>query len=141
MTTTPERTPAEELRAAVKLLREVADGTTRGPWVCHPTITRDDENDYAWTICRTICEGTGDGCEPDCGANVLTTGAEGCEEDNVSGADAAWIALAHPALAEPLAEWLEDTAGDFEAEHRTEPEMSNEFHALAVARVINGGAS
>lgn len=112
MTSTPERTPAEELRAAASELRAVAGAVTadRPTWFADGQL-HDAEvfTDLSWTT--------------------------------LTGADAAWISAMTPALAEPLAEWLEDASGDFEAEHRTEPEMSNEFHALAVARVINGGAS
>jgi hypothetical protein len=127
-----ERTPAEQLREAAQMLRDTASDATRGPWVHHRTITRDDENDFAWTVCRTICDGGSGGCEPDCGADVLTTGAEGCEEDNVTEADASWIALVHPGLAEPLAAWLESAA------NRAPTEVT--YRALAVARVLNGGA-
>jgi hypothetical protein len=144
MTGIPERTPAEELREAAQMLRDTASGATRGPWVHHPTVNRDLEDDFAWTICRTICEGTGDGCDPDCGQNVLTTGAEGCEEDNVTMFDAAWIALTHPGLAEPLAVWLEDAArqyDDFAKEYVADVAERVVWYALAVARVINGGAS
>lgn len=49
-----------------------------------------------------------------------------------------WIAMMHPGLAEPLAAWLDDTAGDLEAEQRTELETSSEFYAVTVARAILG---
>lgn len=144
MTDTPERTPAEELRAAAEWLRKFAHGTTRGPWVHHRTITRNDENDYAWTICRPICEQDSGECDPDCGANVLTTGAEGCEEDNVTEVDASWIALVHPGLAEPLAVWLEDGAKHYEAyveSHGRDIAERVVYHGISVARVLNGGAA
>jgi len=143
MTNTPERTLAEELREAARMLRDTASGATRGPWVHHPTVNRRDlENEFAWTVCRTICEGTGDGCEPGCGQNVLTTGAEDCEEDNVTMFDAAWIALVNPSLAEPLAAWLEQVAERAErlgVLHDDGGQAVNR-NALAVARVLNGGA-
>lgn len=47
--------------------------------------------------------------------------------------DAEWIALMGPALAEPLAEWLESVAAEGRASRRTGP--------MAVARAILGEAS
>jgi hypothetical protein len=132
----------EELRAAAKTLREVAGKATRGPWVFFPTITREDDNEDAWTVCRPICE-SGTGCEADCGANVLVTGAEDCVDDYVKGDDVEWIALMHPGLAEPLAVWLDAVAGGWEKSAAISPGGSDArfagHPALAVARVINGG--
>ncbi|MBA9005852.1 hypothetical protein [Thermomonospora cellulosilytica] len=58
------------------------------------------------------------------------------------------IEVGHPKLAElvaallnarhVLAEELTDTAGDLEMPGRTGPDTSNEVHALALARIING---
>lgn len=58
----------------------------------------------------------------------------------------AWIALMSPALAEPLAAWLEGCAGQAEAmRHNAEFAVCDEpgsvQAALKVARAINGGAS
>lgn len=77
--------------------------------------------------------------------------ADGAEKDwseffTLNGADLGlgphdeqWIALVGPALAEPLAQWLETEAHmverrDLSAEGQT-------FHALKVARAINGRSS
>ena len=130
-------TPAEELRSAATTLRQTAAEATRGPWVFYPTITRLDDNDQAWTICRPYCEKEGtEECEPDCGRDVLKTGAEHCEDDHVDQADAVWMTLMHPGLAEPLAAWLEHVAEVWAFSKRSERE-----HALAVARALNGGAA
>lgn len=73
-------------------------------------------------------------------------------------ADAAWIALMHPGLAEPLAAWLEEAA-ETVASHQAQPDyggwpdfrwcmgcqdeecdgLQNLDKALAVARAIAGG--
>ncbi|WP_405149522.1 hypothetical protein OG589_14810 [Sphaerisporangium sp. NBC_01403] len=52
--------------------------------------------------------------------------------------DAEWIALVHPGLAEPLALWLEAEAHMCEVRPGNSAE-GHTFHALKVARVINGG--
>ena len=139
-------TPAEELRAAATMLRETAAKATRGPWVYHPTISRhlDTEGaEYAWTICRPLCETDGGpACESDCGANVLKTGAEDCEEDNVRIEDVQWMTIAHPGIAEPLAAWLEGSAKHAaKVRDPRNQEIVADQDALKVARVINGGQS
>lgn len=154
-TTARTVTVADELKTAATALRETRMGATRGPWVPYPTISsrRDDES---WTISRPWCNNA-EKCEPDCGHEVLTTGAEGCEEDSIREGDVAWICLVNPELAEPLAAWLEDTANwfDEDVEHDLEADALvhiNDMcdrvvgddckcftHPLAVARAINGG--
>ena len=58
--------------------------------------------------------------------------------------DEEWIALFGPALAEPLAAWLEAVASGWEKSTALAPGGSDvrfaAHPALAVARVINGGA-
>ena len=61
--------------------------------------------------------------------------AEQMEDCGLGDAASAWIALASPALAEPLAEWLEMTADWWDA-FGIDPETDHP--ALAVARAING---
>lgn len=142
---------ADVLRRAAAKLRETANSATRGPWVAYPTIsTRDD--DQAWTLTRPYCaidHGSPDECEPDCGVTVLTTGAEGCENDNVFEDDARWMELANPLLAEPLASWLEEMARQYEMAPCDKPdgvcngcERRDDFvHAFNVAQVILGETS
>lgn len=138
-TDTTTTTVAAELRAAAAQLRDTAKTATRGPWVPYPTITA-DQHDEAWTISRTLCDK--DPCEPDCGHTVLTTGAEGCEEDNIRGEDVSWICLVNPLLAESLANSLEQAAkeyeffGDSNAWH-----LATAASLLPVARFINGTAA
>lgn len=106
-----EKTPAEQLRAAAIKLRDTAKAATSGPWVAYATPGPRVDDDCAWTLGRPYCEkGSPQECEPECGVTVLTTGSEGCENDNVSEGDAKWMELANPLLAEPLATWLEKTA-------------------------------
>lgn len=134
----------EELRQAAAVLRETAAKATPGPWLHHATIGERSEDGHTYTITRPYCGNqTLEPCSPACGADVLTTGLEGCEEDNLTEADAAWIALANPLLAEPLAAWLEEVA-DEAAAHEAQG-MGNsadeiaEVWPLAVARALNGG--
>jgi hypothetical protein len=64
-------------------------------------------------------------------------------------ADAAWIALMDPAVAEPLAAWLEETARQYEMPPCDFPdgvcnscERRDDFvHAMAVAHIINGNGA
>jgi hypothetical protein len=76
-------TAAETLRAAAKLLRETAAKATPGPW--------ENAEDDLWI-----------------GGNIW--GYVIHKEETFVGDDPAWIALAHPGLAGPLADFLEGTA-------------------------------
>jgi hypothetical protein len=116
-TTTKTRTPAEELRAAATKLRETAEKATPGPW----GAPEHDSSVVAWRV--------GPGGFDDDFDYVIDQTLDRAE-------DADWIALAHPGLAEPLAEWLEMEA--HMAERRGLSAEGNTFHALKVARAING---
>lgn len=131
--------PAEELRKAALTLRETAAKATRGPWCCYPTVGRDLELDEgnAYTVSRGYCDREDGNCEPDCGADVIHTGGMGCQEDTLKADDAAWITVAHPGLGEPLARWLDLYVGAYEV---GTIDLPGTVQALAVARVINGGA-
>ena len=134
-------TPAEELHAAATKLRETADAVPQG--------TDDDRKDWAGQPWRT------EECDRDCACIVY----QGVYPDDpfkpvvppiqyVADAETAehatWVALAHPGLAEPLATWLEAVAGGWEQSAVLSPGASDvrfaAHPALAVARVINGGA-
>lgn len=133
-----EKTPVERLRAAAARLRDAAKNATRGPWLAYPTISPRDD-DQAWTLTRPYCgidHSSPDECEADCGVPVLTTGAEGCENDNVLESDARWMELANPLLAEPLAVWLESAAKEYLTVEWTDCPTAE--RALAVADVILG---
>ena len=83
--------PAATLRDAAKVLRDTASNATPGPWKTKGV------GDFGWLVVDA---------DPAGRFSVET-------EDNEHGrADAAWIALAHPGLAEPLAAWLEIAADD-----------------------------
>lgn len=105
-------TPAEELRAAATELRE--------------TAKRAHYQDDRWFV--------------DVAGPVASTAWLGPSHDVLTATwpQAAWAALMHPKLAEPLAEWLEMEA--HMAEKRGLSAEGNTFHALKVARAINGGA-
>ncbi|MGV9779732.1 hypothetical protein [Streptosporangium sp. NPDC003464] len=130
-------TPAEELRAAAVRLREAAANATPGPWgvgngeVIGLGIEQTGPGSFAYTAQL---------------ARVLDDNER--EEDNYGGhdlgsteADAAWIAAMHPDLAEPLAAWLDEAARHADMnEHRAPRHRRDLTWALAVARVILGGA-
>jgi hypothetical protein len=129
-------TPAEELRAAATKVRETASKATPGRWQSEvlPPNERFTRPAYWVTTEYDDSDGTTDVVVADC------PWREG---------DAEWIALASPALAEPLAAWLEAVVGligqhpDLARRHvDDEPCNSPHCHivhnALAVARAING---
>lgn len=108
----------EELLAAARRLRETASAATPGPWEdCS------DPDGGAWP--RYVIGSPAPGS--DRGEEVLRV-HESIADQVVTRDDTAWIALAHPGLAEPLAAWLEGVATSGTATSA----------ALAVARAING---
>jgi hypothetical protein len=128
-------TPVEELRAAAAKLREMAKPASRGPW-----FVADCELYPRWIL----SEGYQD--ERTYAPDVARICSDEADEFVISDADWQWMAFAHPGLAEPLAAWLENVTQAYPAllaaisEGRQEaPERSELGHALAVARVINGG--
>lgn len=123
--------PADELRAAAKVLRETASNATPGPWADCSTAY-----DGAWPVMVIGQPGPDD----DRGQDVLVV-PHTVDEDIVVLEDVAWIVLANPALAKPLAVLLEDLA-DFVGEFDKEPPAGHLIgKALAVARAINGSTS
>ncbi|TYB50253.1 hypothetical protein FXF51_56865 [Nonomuraea sp. PA05] len=128
---------ASELRPAAARLREAARKATPGPWTAeHPSWAGEN------AVLSTALNGHA----------VAVCGEETKGADHPASADAAWIALASPLLAEPLAALLEHFAAKYERltevfgdppsgpAHRLaagKPELSVDF-ALAVARIING---
>jgi hypothetical protein len=106
---------AAVLRQAAARVCETARGATRGPWAAEESL------EHGFRV------GTSDGLEW-----VAWTGAYDDEPDP-SRADAAWIALMHTGLAEPLARTLEQAADAFEG---TEPDADEPV--LHLARIILG---
>ena len=152
MADTTEKTIADELRAAAAKLRKLEMSTTPGRWVSGDL---EEQADYG----KQIAVSSDDGAlvaeinlrAGDAAWRYMCTEAE---------ADAAWIALASPALAEPLASWLEDFArwakdSIFVYDEEEEvPVHESDYcdgvigkgcqcfaRALAVARVLNGATS
>ena len=109
-------TPAEELRTAATRLRETAAEATGGPW-------ENGEDDHLWI-----------------GGSVW--GYSVRKKGEFLNGDPAWIALANPALAEPLAQLLEDQAAMYEdfLPRGTDIAERIVWRGLGVARVVNGGA-
>ena len=91
------QSPVEELRAAAKVLRETASKATPGPWEIRDgnkassnVATRDE---------HMVIDGGG-----------WTDGKKAVVYGAALVADAAWIALMSPAVAEPLAVLLDEAA-------------------------------
>jgi hypothetical protein len=126
------RTPIEELRAAATRIREFAEGTTPADgdpsgWLGHA----DEETGHTFIFGGPVKDGYRTG-------TVFEFKDElDCEECNrPSPADLNWMWLMSPQLAEPLAEWLEHEA--YMADRRGLSVEGNTFHAMKVARFING---
>jgi hypothetical protein len=121
-----ERTPADELRAAAERLREAGEAAHDGPWA----MSKAGREEWPYTAFVTVAADDLYGRIADvwCGAG----------EEN-----AAWIALAHPGVAEPLATWLEAVANGWDMATKLSRSVIPRGHAdhpgLALARVINGG--
>lgn len=121
--------PADELRAAAKLLRETASKATPAA---------------KWQLLSYQIVGLYDEAADTVTDVAFTYGNQ---------PNARWIALASPAIAEPLAAWLERAGDDLSGAEaylaRTPGEIFDPFEycdepdsvraALAVARAINGG--
>lgn len=108
-----------ELRKAAQTLRETATKAMPGPW----ESLEGGDRLVAWKV-------GSDGFDDDFDYVV--------DEPVDHSGNAEWIALTNPLLAEPLAQWLETEAHmvdirGLSAEGQT-------FHALKVARAINGTA-
>lgn len=116
-------TPAEELRAAAKKVRETASKATPGPWTFTP--------DLYWD------RGAITSTSPDVrGWDMLAMDVH----SELEHANARWSALASPALAEPLAARLEEAARQCDLnEYRAPRHRFDPASDLAIARVLNGG--
>jgi hypothetical protein len=131
-TTETKTTPTEELRRAATRIREFAEGTTPADgdpsgWLGHAN----EDTGHAFIFGGPAEDGYRTGVvfefrdEMDC---------ENCVRP--SAADLCWMWLMSPNLAEPLAQWLEHEA--YMAEKRGLSAEGNTFHAIKVARTING---
>ncbi|MGS2641711.1 hypothetical protein [Streptosporangium sp. G12] len=117
-------TPVEELRAAAAKLRETAGNATPGPW-----MSMDDGD----RLVAPIVENDG---------TVSPFGMDNVVCEPMGGENAAWMALVHPGLAEPLAELMEESARQADMnEHRAPRHRRDLTQALAVAHVILRGGS
>ena len=140
--------PAETLRAAAKLLRKRGKEATPGPWDDHSA------DGSAWPI--LIHGGPIKDDPTDRRDTVIKVHESIADEEIVAPDDAAWIALMSPAVAEPLAAWLEHAATDLETaeiaatkwgdaeqlkpgDYIDEPDSAE--RALAFARAILGRTS
>jgi hypothetical protein len=130
VTTPAQPGPAAELRAAAQLLRDRATApyVQPGPWHVHEAygfLRVDNDRDKtreAWTV---------------------KSGADVAEENRGT---AEWIALMHPGVGEPIAEWLEHMADFLDTTRLGSggfPPLAlyDSRHAMAVARALLGDES
>lgn len=92
-------TPADELRQAAATLRELAAKATPGPWRYNP------EKYYREPKTLRFEEAVFAG---PAGMDATTIALTGETDDPQGMSDAAWIATMSPAVAEPLARWLDN---------------------------------
>jgi hypothetical protein len=148
-------TPADELRSAATLLRETASKATPGPWE-RPLNTR---HKHIVTAAKPDDERGRytDGRPEKVVVALIETWSNGAHVRRRNGRDLEWIALMSPAVAEPLAAWLEEAAEDLTAATRAASDLARfgeEFgavdlcsepgsvrHALALANAILGSTS
>lgn len=140
--TKTEKTVAEELREAAARLRRVSAGTTEGRWVCGQL---EEQKDFS----KQVAVSTEDALVAEINLGVRDSAWRYMRDRAVR--DGQWIALTSPALAEPLASWLETTAARFDDEvdghlHDTcDGAIGQDCYCfrevLAVARVLNGTVS
>ncbi|MFD0902378.1 hypothetical protein [Actinomadura sediminis] len=150
--------PADELRAAAQKIRDTAKGATPGPWQVgngvEIGIGIEQHSPGRFSYDALLAEVTSENDR----INDVEDAKDFRSVDITVGsaeADAAWIALASPQIAEPIAAWLEGAGCDLGGAEaylaRTVPgEIFDPFEyvdepdsvraALAVARAINGGA-
>lgn len=129
MADTTEKTIAEELREAAVRLRGESAEATPGPWHRHDTHL--DTGGHTATV-MTTRENIND-------VELVAWLPSWSHEpwaDSPCWSNSRWIALMHPGLAGPLASWLEAEALLWEK--RGNSADGHTFHALAVARVLNG---
>jgi hypothetical protein len=137
-----ESTPADELRAAAAKLRKRGSEATPGPWE-RPLNTRykhvvmapkpdDEQGQYL------------DGRPERVGVVQLNIWSDGTFMRERGGRDLEWIALVHPGIAEPLANWLDHCVKDLSDSPAIGggrfvmcDEPTSVSYALKVARVIN----
>lgn len=137
--TKTETTIADELRDAATTLRQTATKATPGPWTSGLP---------SWAGSNAVLNSHG---HP-----IAVCGDETEGADHPASADAAWIALASPLLAEALADLLNAAAttwdhqlaysADHSALHHADPGCGRRVEqcrcldaALGVARALNGG--
>ncbi|MFD4596709.1 hypothetical protein ACFWPQ_01625 [Streptomyces sp. NPDC058464] len=113
-------TPAEELSAAITVLRGAVHDASDGPWAA-------DDPNRRW----------GDDCDHRLvgGGKILAT----FSNDHNGPLNAMFAALMHPGVGEAIAKWLGTWVGIDLREDAALPEDAQ--HALAIARLINKAAT
>jgi hypothetical protein len=113
-------TPAEDIHAAVTALRSATAVATDGPWTAEdPNRQWGDDRDHQLVG----------------GGKILAT----FSNDHNGPLNAMYAALMHPGVGEAIAKWLATWIGVDFREDVALPEAAQ--HALAIARLINEGAT
>lgn len=121
-----------ELRAAAATVREAARGTAAGPWKAAPVWSPDSASTSA-VYSHAYPTGTVE-------SEVVASGQKRYRKGGLRNpCNARWIALMNPDMAEPLATWLTFEASVYELIPADRQGACAPEHALAIARVINGG--
>lgn len=134
-------TPAETLTAAATKLRAAATAATPSPWSWdrwHSSTCPPDCNDPA---CFLLLVGSPHGMVGSADVDRPEVFAVERSVQDGGEADAAYIALMHPGVGLPIADWLDATAKEMTNADGTEyahSEYASWTAALAVARAILG---
>jgi hypothetical protein len=108
---------AAELRKAAETLRERATAASKAPWSPEPLYDLS-----VWSEANDDCQ-------------IVSVGTSGSHDD------LRYIATMHPGVGLALADWLDTRAELHELTARLEVPNLDNCPGLALARLINGGAS
>lgn len=120
-------TPAEELRAAAALMRDLANNATGGRWNRAGEEGGDPSQRHIWTT----------NGQPGDEEWVTAIGSGDPTMADVDECNAAHVAAWDPTVTSEVAEWLECWA--LALDGQLSPSQHGTTHALAVARAFMGG--
>jgi hypothetical protein len=125
---------ADQLKRAATKLRESARFAAKGPWTCSPVWSPDSHATSA-VYSNAYPTGTVE-------SEVVGSARKGRRNGGIRNPhNAVWIALMQPALAEPLAAWLDQAATAYDNLVATNCGPAAELiysEAMGVARTILG---
>jgi hypothetical protein len=137
-------TVAAELRAAAEKIRATAQAAEPGPWIVGPNWGGRENRVYVKATDAFDWVGTVHGGvrpEPDVFTSERTVIAcQTANKGSLANANAAHIAMWHPAVAMVIAGWLFAVAIDEESDAETYHRIKERTTALEIARMINADA-